>query len=159
AADPTDCQRSFTVAGLWLDEATELGSTADSPRSITRIEWVQQTVDTWISLAKPVAESISKALTDALSSQLPEQFQDAVGGLGPMLRSVGGALFATQLGQVIGKLSQEVTAGGDVGIPLFEGPSREGGVLIPSGVAAFAEGLEQDAEAVTLYLAVRELAH
>src|SRR5690606_8144937 len=30
---------------------------------------------------------------------------------------------------------------------------------IPSGVDAFADGLDQDAEAVTLYLAVRELAH
>ncbi len=157
--DSAAAQRAFPVASLWLDEATEVGATADAPRTITRIEWVQQTVDTWIGLAEPVAESITKALTDALGSQLPEQFQDALGGLAPMLRSVGGALFATQLGQIIGKLSQEVAAGGDVGIPLFEGPGREGGVLVPSGVAAFAEGLEQDAEAVTLYLAVRELAH
>lgn len=159
ATDPTAAQRAFPVAALWLDETTEVGATADAPRTITRIEWVQQTIDTWIGLAEPVAESIARALTDALGTQLPEQLQDSLGGLEPMLRSVGGALFATQLGQVIGKLSQEVAAGGDAGIPLFEGPSREGGVLIPSGVAAFAEGLEQDAEAVTLYLAVRELAH
>lgn len=159
AADPAPAQRAFPVAALWLDEATEVGATSDAPRTLTRVEWVQQTVDTWIGLSEPVAESIAKALTDALSNQLPEQFGDALGGLAPMLRSVGGALFATQLGQVIGKLASEVAAGGDVGIPLFEGPGREGGVLVPSGVAAFAEGLEQDAEAVTLYLAVRELAH
>ena len=159
SADPAAAQRAFPVAALWLDEATEVGATADAPRAITRTEWVQQTIDTWIGLAEPVAESITRALTDALSSQLPEQLQSALGGLAPMLRSVGGALFSTQLGQVVGKLSQEVVAGGDVGIPLFEGPGREGGVLVPSGVAAFAEGLEQDAEAVTLYLAVRELAH
>ncbi len=159
AADDSIAQRSFPVASLWLDEATEVGATADAPRTITRVEWVQQTVDTWIGLAEPVAESIAKALTDALSSQLPEQLGGALEGLGPMLRSVGGALFATQLGQVIGKLSSEVVAGGDVGIPLFEGQGREGGALIPSGVAAFAEGLDQNPEAVTLYLAVRELAH
>ncbi len=159
AGDAAAVQRAFPVAALWLDEATEVGATADSPRALSRIEWVQQTIDTWIGLAEPVAESISRALTDALSSQLPEQLQDALGGLAPMLRSVGGALFATQLGQIIGKLSQEVVAGGDVGIPLFEGAGREGGVLVPSGVAAFAEGLDQDSEAVTLYLAVRELAH
>ena len=157
--DAERCARAFTVAGLWLDEATDIGATPDAPRTVSRIEWVQQTVDTWISLAKPVAESISRALTEALESQMPEQLQGTIGGLGPMLRSVGGALFATQLGQVVGKLSKEVAAGGDVGIPLFEGEGREGGVLVPSGVAEFADGLDQDADAVTLYLAVRELAH
>ncbi len=159
AADPASAQRAFPVAALWLDEATVVGATADAPRTLTRVEWVQQTIDTWIGLAEPVADSIARALTDALSSQLPEQFSSQFQGFAPMLRSVGGALFATQLGQVIGKLSSEVAAGGDVGIPLFEGPGREGGALIPSGVSAFAEGLEQDSEAVTLYLAVRELAH
>lgn len=153
------CERAFAVAALWLDEATDLGATTDAPRTVSRIEWVQQTVDTWISLASPVAESIAKALTDALESQLPEEMRDSIGNISPMLRSVGGALFATQLGQIVGKLSQEVAAGGDVGVPLFEGPGKEGGVLIPSGVHAFSEGLDQDADAVALYLAVRELAH
>jgi putative hydrolase len=159
AANVDAAERAFSVAALWLDEATELGATPDAPRTLSRVEWVQQTVDTWISLAEPVADSIARALTDAVSGQLPEEFQQAVGGFTPMLKSVAGALFATQLGQIIGKLSQEVAAGGDVGIPLFEGAGREGGVLIPSGVASFAEGLEQDTEAIHLYLAVRELAH
>lgn len=158
-ADSGLALRAFPVAAIWLDEATEVGATSDAPRAISRITWVQQTIDTWIGLAEPVADSITRALTDALSSQMPEQFKGTLEGLGPMLRSVGGALFATQLGQIVGKLSNEIVAGGDVGIPLFEGPGREGGVLIPSGVAAFAEGLDQDPEAVTLYLAVRELAH
>lgn len=157
--DPSAVLRAFPVAGLWLDEVTDVGQSADAPRAVSRIEWVQQTVDTWISLAEPVAESISRSLMDALSSQLPEELADSLGGLAPVLRSVGGTLFATQLGQVVGRLSQEVVAVGDVGIPLLSGPDREGGALIPSGVAAFAEGLEQDSEAVTLYLAVRELAH
>lgn len=159
ASDSAAALRVFPVASLWLDEATDVGQTADAPRAINRIEWVQQTVDTWISLAEPVAESITRALTDALSTQLPEQLRSALGGIAPMLRSVAGALFATQLGQIVGKLATEVSAGGDVGIPLFSGEGREGGVLIPSGVAAFADGLDQDEEAVTLYLAVRELAH
>lgn len=159
AADPAAVLRAFPVAGLWLDEVTEVGQTSDAPRAISRIEWVQQSVDTWIGLAEPVAESISRTLMDALSSQLPEELSSSLGGLAPMLRSVGGTLFATQLGQVVGKLSREVSAGGDVGIPLLTGPGREGGALLPSGVAAFADGLEQDSEAVTLYLAVRELAH
>lgn len=151
--------RAFPVATLWLDEATELGPTPDAPRTLSRIEWVQQSVDTWISLAEPVAESISRALMDAIGSQLPEQFGEALAGATPMLRSVGGALFAVQLGTIVGKLSGEVVSAGDIGIPLLSGPGREGGALLPTGVAAFAEGLDQDPEAVTLYLAVRELAH
>lgn len=159
SVDGAAALRAFPVATLWLNEVTEVPQTADAPRALTRIEWVQQTVETWISLASPVANSISRALTEALQSQLPEEFSGVVGNFAPMLRSVGGALFATQLGQIVGKLSREVAAGGDVGIPLFDGQGREGGVLVPSGVAAFAQGLEQDSEAVTLYLAVRELAH
>ncbi|MGK0721128.1 zinc-dependent metalloprotease [Leucobacter sp. W1478] len=159
SGDPAGALRAFPVASLWLDEVTDVGQTSDAPRAITRIEWVQQSVDTWISLAEPVANSIAAALTDALTGQLPEELSGSIAQFGPMLQSVGGALFATQLGQIVGKLSHEVAAGGDVGIPLFEGPGREGGSLIPAGVTAFATGLDQDAEAVTLYLAVRELAH
>ncbi len=159
AGDPAPAMRAFPVAALWLDEATELGPTPDAPRTLTRIEWVQQSVDTWISLAEPVAESITGALVNALQSQMPEELSDALQGATPVLRSVGGALFAVQLGTIVGRLSGEVVSAGDIGIPLLSGPGREGGALLPSGVAAFAEGLDQDAEAVTLYLAVRELAH
>ncbi|WP_244302861.1 zinc-dependent metalloprotease [Leucobacter coleopterorum] len=147
------------MATLWLDEVTEIGATPDAPRALSRIEWVQQSVDTWISLAEPVAESVTQALMEALQSQMPEELSSALQGAAPMLRSVGGALFAVQLGTIIGKLSGEVVSAGDIGIPLLSGPGREGGALLPSGVAAFAEGLDQDTEAVTLYLAVRELAH
>ncbi|KKI19228.1 MULTISPECIES: zinc-dependent metalloprotease [unclassified Leucobacter] len=157
--DRAQVERAFPVAGLWLDEVTEVGAAPDAPRAITRIEWVQATIDTWVGFAEPVAESITRALMEALTSQLPEELGESLAGAGPMLRSVGGALFATQLGTVVGKLSREISAGGDIGIPLLTGPGREGGALLPSGVAAFAEGLDQDAEAVTLYLAVRELAH
>lgn len=159
AADPAPAMRAFPVAALWLDEVTELGPTPDAPRTLTRVEWVQQSVDTWISLAEPVAESITRALMNALQSQMPEELSDALRGASPVLRSVGGALFAVQLGTIVGRLSGEVVSAGDIGIPLLSGPGREGGALLPSGVAAFADGLDQDAEAVTLYLAVRELAH
>lgn len=158
-ADSASALRAFPVATLWLDEVTELGATPDAPRVLSRIEWVQQSIDTWISLAEPVAESVTEALMGALQTQMPEELGEALQGAVPMLRSVGGALFAVQLGSIIGKLSGEVVSAGDIGIPLLSGPGREGGALLPTGVAAFAEGLDQDAEAVTLYLAVRELAH
>ncbi|MFV0435697.1 MAG: zinc-dependent metalloprotease [Leucobacter sp.] len=158
-ADPAPAMRAFPVAALWLDEVTELGPTPDAPRTLSRIEWVQQSVDTWVRLAEPVADSITRTLTEAIQSQMPEELSGALQNAVPMLRSVGGALFAMQLGTIIGKLSGEVVSAGDIGVPLFSGPGREGGALLPGGVAAFAEGLDQDAETVTLYLAVRERAH
>lgn len=158
-SDPAPTLRAFPVATLWLDEVTEIGATPDAPRALSRIEWVQQSIDTWISLAEPVAKSVTQALMEALQTQMPEELSSALEGSTSMLRSVGGALFAVQLGTIVGKLSGEVVSAGDIGIPLLSGPGREGGALLPTGVAAFAEGLEQDIETVTLYLAVRELAH
>lgn len=157
--DAAPADRAFPVAALWLDEATQLGQIPDAPRAISRIEWVQRSIDTWISLSEPVATSVSKALTDTVTEHMPEEVSAAIQQAAPMLRSVGGALFAMQLGTIVGQLSGEVVSAGDVGIPLFSGEGHEGGALLPSGIAKFAEGLDQDLEAVTLYLAVRELAH
>lgn len=157
--DAAPAERAFPVASLWLDEATELSVVSDAPRVLSRIEWVQRSIDTWISFAEPVAESISSALMNAINGQMPEEMTAALQQAAPMLRSVGGALFAMQLGSIVGQLSGEVVSGGDIGIPLLSGEGYEGGALLPTGVAKFAEGLDQDLEAVTLYLAVRELAH
>lgn len=77
-------------------------------------------------------------------------------GASQMMRSIGGTLFAMQLGQVVGQLASEVVSGGDVGIPLLE----EGkAALIPQNVAEFGAGLDIPEDQVQLYLAVRELAH
>src|ERR671933_105458 len=43
---PTDAERaavdrSFTVAGLWLDEACAFGQLAEAPRTLTRTQWVR----------------------------------------------------------------------------------------------------------------------
>src|SRR5690606_25458482 len=72
-ANAAPADRAFPVASLWLDEVTELGPVPDAPRTMTRIEWVQRSIDTWISLAEPVAESVSQALMDAMSNQMPEE--------------------------------------------------------------------------------------
>ena len=152
-------QGAFSTASLWLDEATTMGSTADAPRELQRIEWVQQTIDTWIEMAEPVALSISDALTKALEQQLPEEFQAVLGETAGMLRGIGGALFAMQLGQIVGTLAREVISGGDIGFPLLEGIGREGGALIPANVVSFTEGLDQDDPQIHLFLATRELAH
>lgn len=158
-ADSGAAMAAFPTAALWLDEATEMGAVSDAPRTLTRVEWAQQTIDTWVSMAEPVALSISDTLTNTMKEQLPEEFSSVFQGADQMIRGVGGALFAMQLGQVVGNLAQEVISGGDAGIPLFTGEGREGGTLLPENLLAFAEGLEQPESEILLFLAVRELAH
>jgi putative hydrolase len=148
--------QALHVASLWLDEVTALSDSAVAPRLMTRKEWATATVPVWTQLAEPVALSISDALTDVLRDQAPEEMAGMIAGASQLMRNLGGTLFAMQLGQIVGQLSQEVVSGGDVGIPLLE----EGqAVLVPQNVAEFGEGLDIPIDEVQLYLAIRELAH
>ena len=72
------------------------------------------------------------------------------------MRGIGGALFAMQLGQVVGQLATEVVSGGDIGIPLLDDGRA---AILPQNVAEFGDGLDIPDDQVELYLAVRELAH
>ena len=152
----TEFDQAFALASLWLSEATTIGELAQTPRPITRGQWVEATLPVWQELAEPVATSISDALMAALESQTPEEMRPAIEGAGRLMRRVGGALFAGQLGAVIGKLSLEVVSGGDVGIPLM--PTGEAAIL-PQNFADFGRDLEIEEDQLALVLATRELAH
>ncbi|WP_066040339.1 zinc-dependent metalloprotease [Herbiconiux solani] len=148
--------QALHVASLWLDEVTSLSDSAVAPRLLTRAEWATTTIPVWTQLAEPVALSISDALTTVLRDQAPEEMAGMIAGASQLMRNLGGTLFAMQLGQIVGRLSQEVVSGGDVGIPLLE----EGqAALLPQNIAEFGEGLDIPIEEVQLYLAIRELAH
>ncbi len=152
----TDLDQALALASLWLGEATTISDLPSPARVLTRGGWVEATLPVWQELAEPVATSIADALTTALGAQAPEEMQDLIQGAGRILRSVGGSLFATQLGQVVGRLSTEVVSGGDVGIPLM--PDGEAAIL-PQNFAEFGRDLEIPDDQLALYLAARELAH
>ena len=152
----TDLDQAFALATLWLSEATGISELAAPPTTITRGGWVEATLPVWQELAEPVATSIADALTTALSEQSPEDMQELVQGAGRLMRTIGGSLFATQLGQVIGNLSKEVVSGGDVGIPLM--PDGHAAIL-PQNFADFGRDLEVPEDQLALYIATRELAH
>ena len=152
----TDFDQAFALAALWLSEATTISDLAHPPQALTRGGWVEATLPVWQELAEPVATSIADALTAALSDQAPEDMQSLVQGAGRLMRSVGGSLFATQLGQVVGRLSLEVVSGGDVGIPLM--PAGEAAIL-PQNFADFGRDLEIPVDQLAIYVATRELAH
>ncbi|MFE4950272.1 zinc-dependent metalloprotease [Leifsonia sp. NPDC056665] len=155
-AERATLDQAFHVAALWLDEATTVAGLSTPPELIGRAEWARQTIPLWTQLAEPVALSISDALTRVLTEQAPEEMQGMIQNAGQVMRSVGGALFAMQLGQVVGQLAKEVVSGGDIGIPLLADGSA---ALIPQNVAEFGDGLDIPIDQVQLYLAVRELAH
>ncbi|KQP56230.1 zinc-dependent metalloprotease [Agreia sp. Leaf283] len=155
-AQRTELDGALRIAALWLDEVTSVTELASTPAYLTRQQWTTATMPVWSQLAEPVALSIADALTAVLKDQAPEEMAGMLAGASKLMRNLGGALFAVQLGQVVGQLSTEVVSGGDVGIPLFEDQTA---ALLPQNIASFSEGLDIPLDQVQLYLAVRELAH
>ncbi|UFS59926.1 zinc-dependent metalloprotease [Subtercola endophyticus] len=149
-------EQALHVAELWLDEVTFVTELAATPKLLSRKEWVTATMPVWTQLAEPVALSIADALTRVLKEQAPEELSGMMAGASQLMRNIGGALFAMQLGQVVGQLSTEVVSGGDVGIPLL---SDQQAALVPQNLAEFGDGLDIAPDQVQLYLSVREIAH
>jgi putative hydrolase len=158
-ADPsaTDRQRAevadaLRLADHWLDPVTEFPSGVRATAAWSRAEWVEQTIGVWQRLVEPVAEHVVTAMGDAL----PEEARAMAGPLIGLLGQAGGAMFGSQVGQALGGLASEVLSASDIGLPL--GPDGTA-ALVPTNIAAFAEGLDVSAEDVLLYLALREAAH
>ncbi|WP_105036198.1 zinc-dependent metalloprotease [Cryobacterium aureum] len=152
----TQLRQAFHIAALWLDDVISVAELTVEPRLMTRREWVTATMPLWTQLAEPVATSISDSLTRVFAEQVPEEMQGMVANASQLVRSIGGTLFAMQLGQVVGQLASEVVSGGDVGIPLL---GEQQAALLPQNVADFGTGLDVPTDQVQIYLAVREIAH
>ena len=157
--DPSPTQRqqdqvadAVRLADHWLDEATTFSSGVTSTAAWSRAEWVESTREVWRRLVEPVAESV----VGAMGTALPQEAQAMAGPLMGMLGQMGGAMFGTQVGSAIGGLATEVLTASDIGLPL--GPAGKA-ALVPTNVAAFAEGLDVSEDDVLLYLALREAAH
>jgi putative hydrolase len=173
SADREPVLDAMRLAELWLDEATAFPSGATAVAAWSRAEWVEATLPAWRELVDPVAGKVVDSLGSMLTGEggplagglpgmagLPAEQMAAMsqmaGPLQQMMRSIGGAMFGTQLGQAIGSLAVEVVGSTDVGLPLA-GAGRA--ALLPANVAVFGEGLEVPADQVRLYLALREAAH
>ncbi|MFE4464899.1 zinc-dependent metalloprotease [Oerskovia sp. NPDC056781] len=161
---------ALSVAELWLDAVTDLPPAGGKRYAWSRSEWVEKTLPAWNALAAPVASSVADALSTVLRDQLPGGGDGAelgfpglpTGALGmdfdpaQMMRRLGSAVFGMQIGQATGTMSREVFGVTDIGLPLLDEPAT---ALLPTNVAAFAEGLDAPVEEVRLFLALREAAH
>ncbi|WP_402464119.1 zinc-dependent metalloprotease [Isoptericola aurantiacus] len=170
-AQARSATEALRVAELWLDAVTDLPPSGGPVHAWSRSEWVEATLPAWQKLVAPVASSAADALGTVLRGQVGDDDLGGIevpgmpvfpgGGLGnldpaTMMRSLGSAVYGMQVGQAAGTLSREVFGATDVGVPLLPDAAT---VLLPTNVAAFAEGLDSPYEEVQLYMAVREAAH
>src|SRR5215467_1470601 len=173
SGDPSvlDNQRAAVVeavrlADLWLEDATWMPSGIRSIQAWSRSEWVEATMPVWKSLFEPIAERNVDSMGSMLSVseadlELPPEVRSLggmglLGGLGEMMRRIGGLLVGQQAGVAVGTLAEEIISSSDIGLPL--GPEGTA-ALLPAGVAAFGSGLSVGEDEVRLFVALREAAH
>ena len=147
---------ALAIGELWLDQATSISALTNEPKLITRELWVADAMPLFEALSAPVANKMSEALAQNLRDNAPEELSAVLGNAGGLMRSAGGALFAMQLGQALGKMSAEVLSGGDIGLPIF---IDQRAAFIPQNLDAFISGLEVEKDQAYIYLCIREMAH
>jgi putative hydrolase len=164
---------AIRTADLWLEDATTLPTGTRIAQAWSRAEWVEATLPVWSKLCDPIAaravDAMGGILTEdpeEIAEELPPEMRSAMsaltgglgalGGLGQMMRRIGGMMVGGQTGAAVGALAREVVSSTDVGLPL--GPAGTA-ALLPAGVAAFGQGLSVDDDEVRLFLALREAAH
>ena len=164
---------AIRTADLWLEDATTLPTGIRIVQAWSRSEWVEATLPVWSKLCDPIAARAVDAMggmlaedPEELAEELPPEMRSAMtaftgglgalGGLGQMMRRIGGMMVGGQTGAAVGALAEEVVSSTDVGLPL--GPAGTA-ALLPAGVKAFGQGLSVDDDEVRLFLALREAAH
>ena len=157
----TEAQRqawseAINIANLWLDQATEVSALATEAKFLTRDLWVDDAMPLFKAMSQPVADRMSIALSEHLANNSPEELAGLMKEAGRLLRNAGGAMFAMQIGQAIGKLSEKVLTGGDIGLPIF---AEQRAAFVPQNLDEYLQELGVPAAEARIYLAVRELAH
>jgi putative hydrolase len=147
---------AVTIGSLWLNEATAISELIAEPKLLSRELWVIDAMPLFTALSEPVANQMSIALSENIAQNAPEELQDILGNASGVMKSAGGTLLAMQLGQALGKLSQEVLTGGDIGLPLFK---DQRAAFVPQNLEAFVNGLQIEKDQAYIYLVIREMAH
>jgi len=150
------------LAATWLAPCTALPEAELAAQAWSRAEWVEHSMDNWRAIAEPIVTHIADAMTGLMPPA--DRGDDLADGsplagfrtmFTPMIRQAAGAMYSQNLAQAIGRLATTVLSGNDSGLPLIDPPAV---ALLPTNVAAFQEGLQQSADDVRLYLALREVA-
>ena len=119
ANDVSDIEQAFSIAELWLNEATFFPQSPNTGNvALARTDWVDTTLAGWQTSVEPLALGLSSAIGELLNQasfgegEAPEtpageqpQMQIPVGMISALLNSFIGSLIATQFGQAIGGLA------------------------------------------------------
>jgi len=149
---------SIGIANLWLNEATSISEVAIDAKLLSRALWVDDALPLFRALAEPVADRMNRSLGEAIQTQLPEELAETLKGASEIMRSAGAMMFAMQLGQSLGQLSQEAITGSEIGLPIY---AEQRPAFITQNITEFVKGLDlgPDSDQVYIYLVLRELAH
>lgn len=149
---------SIGIANLWLNEATSISEVAIEAKLLSRALWVDDALPLFRALAEPVADRMNRSLGEAIQTQLPEELAETLKGASEIMRSAGAMMFAMQLGQSLGQLSQEAITGSEIGLPIY---AEQRPAFITQNITEFVKGLDlgPDSDQVYIYLVLRELAH
>jgi putative hydrolase len=169
ANDVSDVEQAFSIAELWLNDATFFPQSPNSGNvALARTDWVDSTLAGWQTTVEPLAIGLSSAIGDLLKQAQgeanplgeenpfgQEQMQLPIGMISALLNSFIGSLIATQLGQAIGGLAGKVTGAHDVGLPLIDAAYPS---LVPQNIKEWATDLDIPMEEVRIFHALRESA-
>ena len=147
---------ALATGSLWLDEVTEVASITSEPKLLSRELWIADSLGLFKDLATPVANRMSEALTENFKENLPEEFSGFMSQASGLMKSAGSVMFAMQMGQALGRMSEEVLSAGDIGLPIFKEPRP---AFVAQNLAELVDSLEEDSDQVYFYFVIRELAH
>ena len=163
AAQAQTVRQALAVADLWLDPVTSFAVRGVTRDAWTKVEWVDQTLPAWKKICNPVAENASRAMADAMASQMgagdfghDDQMAGLAQSLSSMLPKMAAMAFASQIGSALTEMSKEALGTTDSGLPLTDGDVT---ALVPTNISAFADGLDIGYQEVLQFAAVRECAH
>lgn len=164
ANDLAKVNEAFSIAELWLNEATFFPQTTVTAHStLSRSDWIDSTLAGWQSSVEPLALGLTHAISELLKNSAGQEHESSPDGvmqipvdmIATLLRSFIGSLMATQLGQSIGGLAGTVTGIHDVGLPLVD-PVYP--ALVPQNIDEWAQGLDIPLDEIRIFHALRESA-
>jgi putative hydrolase len=158
---------ALAIASTWLDSEVRFPTTeANLQPAWSKRDWLDSSLLTWQQMIEPLAVGMADALANVingaqeglpvelagLENQSVEQQKAMKEMLARLLRSFMGTLIATQLGQSIGAIANNITGANDAAIPLSSGAH-----LIPQNITQWSQGLGLPEAEVDIYLALREV--
>ncbi len=150
---------TLSAASLWLDPVTDIGPCQGPNQAWSRFDFLARCQPTFQALAEPVGANVARAFRTALEAQMDAIPGDVFANLGAtttrMMDSMIASLLGMQYGAGLAELAEISFGTSDSGMPLADGHTA---ALVPANIAAFAEGIDDGADEVEVFVAVREQA-